>query len=196
MDSIKQHSFGRFLLARSWWLMLVLLVWAMPRFVQAQLYKLHQSQLDFVSDAMLEVISANNNQVQGLLDLEKRTFLVQVKIDGFKGFNSPLQQEHFLENYLEAHKFPKAVFSGKLIDVFNPSVPGRYEVRAKGQLDIHGVQRERIIKTVIEVKADRSISFSSYFTVLLDEHQILIPRIVQQKIAEEIKVSIRGMLKP
>lgn len=158
-----------------------------------ELYEIQSAKAIFVSDAPLEIIKAENAEVSGLIDFKEKTFVVQVKNKGFQGFNSPLQQEHFFENYLEAHRFPKSSFKGKLIDPVDPSVPGTYEIRAKGWLDIHGVSQERIIKITLQVNKQQ-IQFKSAFVVLLADHQISIPRIVYQKIAEEIKVSVSGSL--
>ena len=58
-------------------------------------------------------------------------------------------------------------------------------------MNIHGVDQERIIKSQVEVKNGK-LTIKSDFTVLLEEHQITIPRIVYQKIAEEITVTIEA----
>lgn len=158
-----------------------------------ELYEIQGAKASFVSNAPLEIIKADNAEVSGLIDFQEKTFVVQVKNKGFQGFNSPLQQEHFFENYLEAYKYPKSSFKGKLIDPINLTVPGVYEIRAKGWLDIHGVSQERIIKIQFQV-GKQQIQFKSAFTVMLADHQISIPRIVYQKIAEEIKVSVSGNL--
>jgi hypothetical protein len=50
----------------------------------------------------------------------------------FQGFNSPLQKEHFNENYVESDKFPEASFKGKIIEDQDLTVDGTYELRAKG----------------------------------------------------------------
>ena len=63
----------------------------------------------------------------------------------FKGFNSPVQQEHFYENYIEDDKFPRSSFQGKIIEKIDANLTGDFNVRAKGILDIHGVKQERII---------------------------------------------------
>jgi len=162
--------------------------------VKAQTYLFSNAQLQFVSEAPLETIQAWNKEVTGAIDLQQKTFVVQIKNTAFQGFNSPLQQEHFFENYLESHKYPRSVFKGKLIDVFDPNEPGTHEIRIKGILDIHGVQQERIVRVTVQV-TPQGIRFNTQFTVQLADHQISIPRIVYQKISEEIKVQASGQLK-
>lgn len=163
------------------------------RELNAQTYLFSKAQVHFVSEAPLEIIKATNKEVSGAIDLAQKSFVVQIKNKGFQGFNSPLQQEHFFENYLEAHKYPKSVFKGKLIDAFDPTTMGNHEVRIKGILDIHGIQQERIVRVNIQVSPS-GIGFSSTFLVQLADHQISIPRIVHQKIAEEIQVQVLGQL--
>jgi len=60
-----------------------------------------------------------------------------------------LQKEHFNENYLESDKYPEASFKGKIIEDIDLDKDGEYEVRAKGELTIHGIMQERIIKANI-----------------------------------------------
>ena len=130
----------------------------------------------------------------GIIDADQQTFAWSVDIKTFDGFNSPLQREHFNENYMETKRFPKATFSGKIIEKTDFSQNGTYTVRAKGLLNNHGVEQERIIKSTIEVK-NGQLRIKSQFTVPLSDHNISIPKIVHQKIAEEIKVTVEAVLK-
>ncbi|MBK6966366.1 MAG: YceI family protein [Bacteroidales bacterium] len=104
------------------------------------------------SDAPLELIEASSNQLKGVIDITGRSFSFSVNNRSFKGFNSQLQQEHFYENYIEAGKYPQSTFKGKIIEQVDLSVDGDYQVRAKGVLNIHGIDQERIIKADIKVK--------------------------------------------
>src|SRR5262245_21481143 len=60
--------------------------------------------ISFRSDAPLEVIKATSEKLHGRIDPVRRTFAFKVLIRSFEGFNSPLQQVHFYENYLESDK--------------------------------------------------------------------------------------------
>ncbi|MBI5916311.1 MAG: YceI family protein [Bacteroidetes bacterium] len=143
----------------------------------------------FVSDAPLEVIQATSKELKGAIDTDQNTFAFAVDMETFQGFNSPLQQVHFYENYLEIRRFKKATFTGKIIEKTDFATDGTYTIRAKGKLEIHGVALERIIKSDMTVKNGKLLVHSE-FTVLLDEHDIAIPKIVYQKITEEIKVQV------
>ncbi|HSG67217.1 MAG TPA: hypothetical protein VK994_00825, partial [Bacteroidales bacterium] len=89
----------------------------------------------FKSDAPLELISAKSDELKGALKLSDGTFAFTIDNRSFKGFNSPLQQEHFYENYIEADKFPSSTFVGKIIEPIDPQGKGEYAVRAKGILN-------------------------------------------------------------
>ena len=149
----------------------------------------------FLSYAALETIKASSNELRGAIDTKAHSFFFSINVNSFKGFNSELQQEHFNENYLETDKYPVATFQGKLIEDVDLTQNGVYDVRAKGILELHGVKQERIIKGTLEVK-DNTIHLHSQFSVLLEDHNIKIPRVVYQKISPEIEVKIDGILKP
>ena len=157
-------------------------------------YRCDNGRILLRSDAPLEAIEASSGSLRGIIDADQQTFAWSVDIKTFDGFNSPLQREHFNENYMETKRFPKATFSGKIIEKTDFSQNGTYTVRAKGLLNIHGVEQERIIKSTLEVK-NGQLRIKSQFTVPLSDHNISIPKIVHQKIAEEIKVTVEAVLK-
>lgn len=144
----------------------------------------------FVSKAPLETIKAESKQLSGALDVEKRTFAFAIPISSFEGFNSPLQKEHFNENYLESDKIPKSIFKGKIIEEVDLNNPGTYTVRAKGTMTIHGVDKGMIIKSKVTTTAGQ-MTVESSFTIVLKDFNINIPKLVNQKIAEEILVDVK-----
>jgi hypothetical protein len=147
----------------------------------------------FVSNAPLEIIKAESKEVHGAIDLTKRTFVFTIDNKSFKGFNSALQQEHFYENYMETQNFPSSSFKGKIIEDIDLNSSQLQTIRAKGMLDIHGVAQERIIKGTVSI-VEGKIQLGADFTILLEDHQIKIPKVVNQKIAERIDVSVTAEL--
>jgi hypothetical protein len=160
---------------------------------QPGIFTTNTGMISFRSEAPLELINAESKELKGALDADKRTFAFRIRIRSFEGFNSPLQKEHFNENYMESVKIPEALFSGKIIEDIDLTMPGTYTIRAKGVLNIHGVPRERIIKSDVEVK-NGVMKIKSNFTVLLSDHHIPIPRVVKEKLANEIKVELTADL--
>jgi hypothetical protein len=157
-------------------------------------FKIEAGTITFASKAQLELINASSSKPQGLLDPSTNQFAFTVDINSFKGFNSELQREHFNEKYLESELYPKARFSGKIIEDVDFSVDGTYNVRAKGELEIHGQKQTRIIKSKVVVK-NGEILIQTNFMVPLSDHNITIPSIVSQKIATEIEVDFQATLK-
>lgn len=157
--------------------------------VQSGMFACKNGKILLLSDAPLEIIKAGSSKLQGILNTADQRFAWSIDIKTLYGFNSPLQQEHFNENYLESEKYPKAEYSGKIIEKVDFQTDGVYNVRAKGRFTVHGVTQERIIKTRLDIKNGR-IKAHSEFTVLLADHNISIPRIVYQKIANEVNVTI------
>lgn len=149
----------------------------------------------FQSDALFETIKATSNELKGLVDIDKNTFAFKVKMSSFFGFNSKLQNEHFNENYVETAKFPEAGFNGKIIEDIDFTKDGTYNVRAKGNLSIHGVPQERIIKCEVVIK-DKKITVKSLFTILLSDYNIPIPKVVKDKLNGEITVQVYCLLEP
>jgi len=154
------------------------------------LFTVSTGSITFRSDAPVELIKATSNQLKGIFNAERKQFAFTINVNTFKGFNSPLQQEHFNENYLETDKFPRASFEGKIIEDIDLHTDGIYSIRAKGNLTVHGVVQERIIKCDINIKGG-VVSIKSNFTVLLADHNITIPKVVHEKLASEIKVEVK-----
>ncbi|MCB0651812.1 MAG: YceI family protein [Saprospiraceae bacterium] len=158
-----------------------------------KVFRVSDGNVHFLSEAPLEIIKASSTELKGALDTEKGTFAFSVSLKSFEGFNSPLQKVHFNENYIESNRFPATTFAGKLIEKYDLSQDGTYSVRAKGKFTVHGITQERIIKSQVVVKSGK-INIQASFTVLLEDHDIEIPKIVFQKIAEEIKVTLEANL--
>lgn len=161
--------------------------------LMAQKLAIRKSEMSFTSNAELELIKASSDKVQGLIDPSSNQFAFTVDIRSFQGFNSQLQREHFNEKYMESDKFPKARFSGKIIEPIDFSADRTYEVRAKGELDIHGQKQTRIIRAKVTIDKGQ-VYVQSHFLVPLADHNISIPTIVSQKIATEIEVNFNATM--
>lgn len=161
--------------------------------LSGQIYNTNLGTVKFRSEAPLEIIKAESDQLKGALNLDNKTFAFKLFIRSFDGFNSPLQKEHFYENYLEVKSFPESIFKGKILEVIDINAAGDY--RAKGVLTIHGLSNEIIIDVHLEPVED-GLLFSSSFDVALKDYEIDLPRIVYQKIAEIINIEVFGKLSP
>ena len=161
----------------------------------AQIYMCKDGLTKFVSEAPLELIKAQSNKTIGAVDCNTRNVAFSIDVDSFEGFNSGLQREHFRENYMETAKYPRATFKGKIIEEIDFFKAGVSTVRAKGVFNIHGTDKERIVNVKIQVK-EKEISIDTNFEIPLEDHNIKIPRVVNQKIASVIMVEVKATLRP
>jgi polyisoprenoid-binding protein YceI len=106
-------------------------------------------------------------------------------------FKKALMQEHFNENYVESGKFPKASFTGNVVEPVKVAwdKPGEYPVKVKGKLTIHGVTKEVETDGTITVETGR-ITGRSRFIVKPEDYEIKIPQVVRNNIAKEIQVNV------
>jgi len=162
---------------------------------QTDIYEVKSGAVHFFSEAPKELISASSKKLKGFVDAGRKTFAFKIDIPSFVGFNNPLQRGHFNENYMESGTYPTATFKGKIIEDADFGKEGSYELRAKGKLNIHGVEQERIIKVLLTIKKGR-LTAKSDFTVQLTDHNIKIPRVVTDKLSPEIKVTVEASLQP
>lgn len=158
-------------------------------YAPGSLFSTKSGTITFTSDAPLELIKANSTLLRGWLHADTRQFSFNIDIKTFKGFKFSTQKKHFNETYMESDKFPQATFDGRIIENIDLHRDGLYNVRAKGNLIIHGVVQERIIKCNLTIK-NGLVSVKSNFIVLLADYNITIPKILEQKLSTDIKVEV------
>jgi hypothetical protein len=157
---------------------------------QQQRFEVVDGNIDFTSNAKLELINASSEKVKGIIDPKTLQFAFIVSNGSFQGFNSELQRQHFNEKYMESDKFYESTFTGVFLDSVNFNVDGDYTVRARGSLIIHGKKQPRTIPGKIIVSKG-NVTIDSEFKVALADHDIEIPKVLNQKIATEINVKLK-----
>ena len=133
-----------------------------------------------------EEVAAKNNAVTVILNTENGEIAALALINGFR-FKNALMEEHFNENYAESNTYPKAIFEGKIKQFSKDNTSGNFEI--SGKLMFHGVTK--IIETIpvtIDVTSER-INIKGEFKVLASDFNIEIPKIVKNKISEDVQVS-------
>lgn len=158
-------------------------------------FEVVDGHIDFTSDAPLELIEANSDKAQGIIDPKTLQFAFIVSTSSFKGFNSELQRQHFNEKYMESDKYYQSSFSGTLEGTVDFKKDGVYNVKANGNLLIHGKKQPRTIPGTVTIK-DGKLEVDSEFKVLLADHSIAIPKVVNQKVATEIYVKLNFKMEP
>ena len=156
-------------------------------------YLTKSGAINFYSKATMEDITADNNQVLSIIDADKGKMAIQILMKSFL-FEKALMQEHFNENYVESDKYPKATFSGDILN-FEAINETESKQKVKGNITIHGITKEIIIDANF-TKKDDSILVDGSFIIEIDDFNISIPAIVSKKIAKSIKVTFEFNHKP
>jgi hypothetical protein len=148
----------------------------------------------FYSKAPLQNIDAHNDNVGIILNTSNNEIVFKVSIRNFE-FKNPKMQEDFNEDYMETDKYPEASFDGKINEMIDFPKDGTYNVTATGRLKIHGVEKIVTQKGTVTI-VNGKVSLHSEFHVLLKDYNIKIPKMVFQKIAEDILVTMDADLTP
>jgi hypothetical protein len=160
----------------------------------AQKYFTRTAKVSFFSEAPTENIEAQNRQVTCILNTENGELAFSVQLMGFH-FEKALMEEHFNENYVESHKYPKSTFKGKVIDFENIDIKtsGKHNITVEGDMSLHGETKTIKAKGELTIAGDE-ILLSSKFDMRIEDYKISIPKAVINKIAESIEVSLMATL--
>lgn len=150
----------------------------------------------FFSSAPLENIEAHSEQVVSILDVKSGEVVASMLMRSFN-FRKALMEEHFNENYVESHKYPKAVFKGKITNLadFNAGKEGKHMFNIEGDITLHGVTRPLQVKaeaTVVQGK----IQAKATFPLRVADFKIEVPRLVTNNIAEVVEVKVSFNYQP
>jgi len=170
----------------------VLFVWLVSSFsAEAQRYMTKNGNISFFSEAPMETIKADNNQVNAALDAQTGDIVFKILIKSFQ-FPKALMQEHFNENYLESDKYPNSIFRGKItnLSTIDFSKEGTYDTEIDGDMTIHGVTKAISEKGTFTVESGEKIHGKSKFLVKVADYDIKIPGTVINNIAESIEVTV------
>ncbi|XOV95274.1 MAG: YceI family protein [Bacteroidota bacterium] len=159
----------------------------------AQKYQTEKTKVVFFSEAMIENITAVNTKAVGIVDIERSQVAFSVPIIDFQ-FEKSLMQEHFNEKYMETEKYPKATFQGTIQNL-DPKAKEVQKVIARGEMNIHGVEKEVEIPGELTLLKGGEMTIKAVFPVRLEDYNIEIPQLLWNNIAEEVEVTLEFQLK-
>lgn len=141
-----------------------------------------------------EEVKAVNKLGTLVLEPESSTLICTVVIKDFR-FKMDLMQEHFNDNYIESHRYPKAVFKGKIekFDLKNIDETER-EYDVKGKLYLHGKSKIISVKALMK-RVPEGIQIVSTFPILVEDFDIEIPYVVANKISKTVQTDLTGIMK-
>ena len=157
----------------------------------AQNYITRNGNISIYSHTPAEDIKAQNNEVAGVVNAATGSVELKLAIKSFH-FAKTAMEEHFnKEDYMASEKYPKAGFKGKITDItaVDFSKNGKYNVSVTGDLTIRDVTKTITAPGTITVE-DGAITITSTFNIKRKEYNVIGESFVQQKIAEEIQITV------
>ena len=164
--------------------------------LSAQKHITKEGVIEIFSETSMFTIEAKNQKVASILNTENGEIVASTLVRSFK-FHEALVEEHFNENYMESHKFPKAVFKGTITN-FNTvdlNKDGEYAVNIKGELTMHGETRPVETEGKLSVKGGK-ITAKAIFIVSLANYKIEIEESYKDRIKDEIKLTVHFNYSP
>ncbi len=176
-------------------IILFLVVIGLRSFAQP-VYFLTSSKISFFAGTPIEDIDAVNQKAISFLNMQTGEITISIPNKEFH-FKRALMEEHFNENYMESDKFPKSEFKGKInaIQKIDFKLGETYSVTVMGTLIVHGVPKERTIHVTLR-SMDSKIEGDAKFTIPLADHNIERPKILWEKMAEDVEVTINFIYAP
>lgn len=166
-------------------LLYLILCFSLSAFGQSK-YLTKSGTINFeASVPSFEEVAAKNNAVTAILNTENGEFAALALVKAFR-FKNALMEEHFNENYAESDTFPKAIFKGKIENFDLNNNNNSYTVN--GELTFHGKTKALKNIALTMTKIDNTISLKGNFKVLVSDFAIEIPKIVKNKLSEEVAI--------
>ena len=140
------------------------------------------------SVASFEEVVTKNNSVTAILNTENGNFAVLALVKAFR-FKNALMEEHFNENYAESDNYPKSTFKGKIENFdFDSLSEIDSSMSIDGSVSFHGVTKA-VNNIPLTIKmVDDKIVLSGSFKVSVSDFDIEIPKIVKNKLSNEVSV--------
>jgi hypothetical protein len=141
------------------------------------------------SQPSFEPIEATHSAVSALLNADTGELAVLALVRGFR-FPLALMEEHFNENYIESHQYPKTSFKGSILNFDSNALSNQPRtVQLTGELSMHGVTKLISVSATI-TKSDEQITLKSSFSVKTSDFGIKIPSLVRKQIDENVQVEV------
>ena len=147
------------------------------------------------SQPTFEPIEATHSAVSALLNADTGELAVLALVRGFR-FPLALMEEHFNENYIESHKYPKTSFKGSITDFDQTTLSDQPQtVKLTGELSMHGVTKPITVSGTV-TQTNELITLESSFYVKTSDFSIEIPSLVRKQIDENVQIEVSLNLQP
>ena len=156
--------------------------------LSAQKYATRSGKTSFIgSEETFEQIKAVNSVSTAIVDSSSGDIAILLFIGAFD-FEISLMQEHFNENYMDSSKYPKATFSGNIQNFsFEELLDSEKDYKILGVLTIRGIEKNVSVSCRLK-KISKGLSLKTNFNVSAGDFDIKIPKVVRNKISQEINI--------
>ena len=170
--------------------LLPILIFSMMTVFGQSKYMTKSGSMSFeASQPTFEPIEANHTAVSALLNAETGELAVLALVRGFR-FPLALMEEHFNENYIESHQYPKTSFKGSITDFDQTTLSDQPQtVELTGELSMHGVTKAINVSATV-TQTDELITLASSFSVKTSDFGIEIPSLVRKQIDENAQIQV------
>lgn len=140
-----------------------------------------------------EEVKAINKKASCVLITKTGEITCFVFIKNFQ-FERSLMEEHFNANYMQSHRYPKAIFKGRIEKFdFKNIDSNATEYQITGKITMHGKSKKVIVTGIIK-KGAQGIELISNFPLNTDDFKIEIPFIVRSKISKNVNTQLYCVL--
>jgi polyisoprenoid-binding protein YceI len=169
----------------------------LPMSVLAQRIGTRTGDVSFFSSTPMGDIKADNHAVACVYDAGTGAVEVSMLMKAFE-FAKAKMQEDFNESYVESDKYPKSTLNGKVtgFSAGDLKKAGTYKAKVEGDLTLHGVTKHVVLDAQITADGSGGAKVSTDFIMKPEDYQIIVPALVRDKIAREVKVTVQLDLKP
>jgi polyisoprenoid-binding protein YceI len=171
-----------------------------PAFAELERFRLSPAESQIatkINDPFGNVVNGafrlREGDARGDMDRLQETASVSLVIDA-GSYNSSvgLRDQDVQEYYLEVQRYPAIRFASTSIQkIDRPSSPKEpWQITIRGQLDLHGVQREVIVPVRLLYQDNKIIAEGS-FRLPLEQVQIPVPRLLFLKAGNQVQIDFR-----
>jgi len=160
------------------------------RVSNAQIYMTKDGSVQIYSETPIFIIEGKTQSTGSILNAGTGEVAATTLVTSIK-FKEALLEEHFNENYMESHKFPKAQFKGKITNWSSVDITkdGSYTITIEGDLIMHGETRPLKTSGTLTV-SDGKVKATTEFFVSLENYKIKVEESYKDRIPDKIKLTL------
>ncbi len=160
---------------------------------EAQAYKTEIGHIQFTSSVPLHTFSGESEKLVGMINLADSTVDFYVDLSSLEtGIG---KRDKDMRVSLETKKYPFGEFFGKLVSPFDPQLTTEQQARVRGTFSLHGQTQEIVVSGSIQ-KSGASILIKAAWDILLDDYNIVPPKLLFVKVDQLQAIHLEALLSP